>query len=37
MPSDANQQAPPKAGMLLVALILVAGVANLTLSMIARS
>ena len=37
MSGDANQQAPPKAGMVLVALILVAGVANLNLSMIARS
>jgi DHA2 family multidrug resistance protein-like MFS transporter len=32
MSGDANQQAPPKAGMVLVALILVAGVANLNLS-----
>ena len=32
-----TQAAPPRAGMVLAALILVAGVANLTLSMIARS
>ena len=32
MAGDTNQQAPPKAGMVLVALILVAGVANLNLS-----
>ena len=37
MSGDANQQAPTKAGMALFALILVAGVVNLTLSMIARS
>ena len=37
MSRDANQHAPAKAGIVLSAPILVAGVANLTLSMIARS
>ena len=37
MSRDANQQGSPNAGIVLSAVILVAGVANLTLSMIARS